>query len=59
MMRKHEKFHPQISKASLFNFLSLLSWLPVELCLKFMLEVDDDEEWSTTDDIVEDEDSSR
>jgi hypothetical protein len=41
MVRKHEKFHSQI----------------VGLCLKFMLQVDDDDEWGITDE-TEDEESS-
>ena len=63
MVRKHSHFLPQIGKPALFVCLSVcLShhvFVSVECCLKFMLEVEDDEEWSIVDKIGEDEDSSR
>ena len=42
-----------------FFVLLTLSCNVVEMCLKFMIQVEDDEEWSIADDVVEDEDSSR
>lgn len=44
----------KIDCLALFYFFFL-----VEMSLKFMLEIEDDEEWSITDDIGEDEDSGR
>lgn len=41
------------------DVITCVQYYIVETCLKFMIQVEDDEEWSTTDDLGEDEDSSR